>query len=572
MVIATMPDMDNQHFSANILRAYFDSSSDAIFVLSDKMAFLACNKVMQDWLGMSEAQLVHEHPHTPVIEMCTSINKHGVFEANFVKALAGESTRFVVNVCPPENVSRWLEISLRRVDDPSGEMVIAVARDISDRMAYLEVMERQATIDSLTGLANRQVFRQHISSMIANSSDTGRFAVALLDIDRFRDINESLGYPLGDQVLKLVGDRFREYQQLHHDIYIAGLGGDSFGIVFSYSHGQELGHKIENLQSFLSQHLQTRAGELILDFTIGIAFYPEHARDAEDLLHRAESALHSAKTQHSRLVTYHPSHQVAVDHVMLRVHLEQAINAEAITPYYQPIVHSKSGGIRLELLSRWQHEQMGNIDPGIFIPLAEHTGLINRMTLSILKQALRDCADLIHQQQIQGLSLNLSPYSLHDVSLPGRISDLLQQHGLQPQQLLLELTESAIIPDSVAASLVMKELGNRGFHLAIDDFGTGHSSLVRLKLLPISELKIDKSFVEFAHNNMDDQEIVRAAVTLAHNLKLQVVAEGISSSPCLQLLSSMGCDYLQGFLFSRPAPVHRIPAMLDSIRNQYKNR
>ncbi|MBE9515776.1 MAG: EAL domain-containing protein [Proteobacteria bacterium] len=558
--------VDDQAFYAELLRAYFDSTNDAIFVLCDEMKFLACNQVMQDWLGMPEAELTRHNERIPIIKLFNSINAEGAFESNFAKALAGEPSRFVTYVEPPKSASRWIEISMRLVNIESGEMVIAVGRDISDRKAYLDAMERQATIDPTTGLINRQVFQEHLNSTI--KKDHAKFAVALLDIDRFRDINESLGYPIGDHLLKLVAGRFQDYQK-EHDITVAGLGGDSFAVLLMLTQDDDLEDSVRELQRFLSRRIRTRAGELILDFTTGIALYPEHAENAEDLLHRAESALHSAKTLHSRMVIYHPSHQEGLDHVMLRVDLEHAIQTDSIIPHYQPIVHSKTGDVRVELLARWQHKTLGNISPEVFIPLAEYTGLITDLTLSLVKQAAAECAPFIHDGSIKTLSINISPYSLRDASLAEHITAILARHGLGPQHVMLELTEGSIIPDSESIAHVMNSIGELGYRLAVDDFGTGHSSLVRLKLLPIAELKIDKSFVINAHNNTDDQIIIRAALTLAHNLNLEVVAEGVETNVAVGFLSALGCDYLQGFIFSKARPIAEMPDMLVTISERF---
>ena len=459
---------------------------------------------------------------------------------------------------------------MRRINIKKREMVIAVARDISDRKAYLDTMERQATLDPVTGLINRQIFQKHINSFISNDDGAIQFAVALLDIDRFRDINESLGFPIGDQLLRLVANRFHEYQK-DHDITIASLGGDSFAVVFAVDQHNDIDSHVRALQQFLSRRIETRAGELIMDFTAGIALYPQHATNANDLLHRAESALHSAKTMHSRMMLYHSSHKEGLDHVKLRVDLEQAIHSGEILAHYQPIVHSLSGEIRLELLARWQHETLGAIKPEVFISLAEYTGLITQLTLSLIKQAATECAPLIHTGKAKSLSINLSPYSLRDASFPEHVTAILANHGLEPGHVMLELTEGSILPDSDSTRQVMNNLGSLGFRLAVDDFGTGHSSLVRLKLLPIAELKIDKSFVINAHNNIDDQIIIRAALSLAKNLNLEVVAEGVESDATIDLLTKLGCDQLQGYVFSRAMPIQQLPAIIDKIHQRFQS-
>ncbi|MDH5631352.1 MAG: EAL domain-containing protein [Gammaproteobacteria bacterium] len=560
----------DQAFYAELLRAYFDSTNDAIFVLCDEMKFVACNRVMQDWLGRKEDELTRHNHRLPITELLPSIDSGGAFRTGFAKARAGETARFAIHIEPERRPTRWVEINMRRVDVEAGELIIAVCRDISDRKAYLDAIEQRATRDPATGLNNRQVFQHHIDSVINKLEPSQSLAITLLDIDRFRDINESLGYPVGDSLLKLVARRFRDFQGSHPGTDIAGLGGDRFGVIFRGHQQYEFALMAQALQAYLSENIDSPAGELILDFTVGMSIFPKHGNGAEELLHKAESALHSAKTHHNRLVIYQPQGITAsVDHVKLRVELEKAIRNHQIKPYYQPIIGTRTDTVRLEILARWHTESFGEIEPDEFIPLAEHTGLINDLTFSLARQALTECLPLYDDGTISSLSLNVSPYSLNNTRFPGQLAKLLDEFQLEPEHLILELTEGSILPDSLAATAVLQSLGMLGFRLAVDDFGTGYSSLVRLKLLPIAEIKIDRSFVEKVHENKDDEEIVRAAVLLAHGLGLEVVAEGVERAAAIPLVRDMGCDYLQGYLFSPARSIADIRQTIDRIRGQY---
>jgi diguanylate cyclase len=431
--------------------------------------------------------------------------------------------------------------------------------------ARTKALEHQAMHDALTGLPNRVLLNDRIEQAIQHMRRAGgSMAVLLMDLDRFKEVNDTLGHPVGDRLLQEVAGRLRD--TLRSTDTVARLGGDEFAILArdTDEHGaHEFAEKIHETISgvFTIDHQNVYVGT-----SIGIALYPDHGEDASTLLRRADIAMYVAKQQNNGLAMYRPD---ADDHTADRLSLVGDLHAELrdprhLTIHYQPMIRLPQGTpAGVEALLRWNHPVHGSIAPDQLIRVAEHTGMIGPLTYWILETALDEFSRLSRTHRDLGLSVNLSAWNLQDPNLPQAVSSALEKSGFPPEQLTLEITESAMMSDPVHARQILERLSAMGVMLAVDDFGTGFSSLGYLKLLPVNVLKIDRSFVMEMLEVENDAVIVRSTIDLAHNLGFQVVAEGVETGEVLALLGALGCDFAQGYHVSRPGPAAAIEAWLE---------
>jgi diguanylate cyclase (GGDEF)-like protein/PAS domain S-box-containing protein len=443
-------------------------------------------------------------------------------------------------------------------------LTLASVRDISERRAYTESLQHQALHDGLTGLANRTLFGELVLKALASAkrADEPR-AVLVMDLDGFKQVNDTFGHAQGDDLLKQVGDRL--VVALREVDTIARLGGDEFAILpgqtTDLAAAAEVAWKIQ----------QTCAagfdfdGEMVyVSASVGIAMFPEHGRTAEELLRRADVAMYIAKrTGSGHAVVDAAQEEATATQLALLVDLRQCISKEELILHYQPKIdletHEVSG---VEALVRWRHPVRGLLMPGSFMSEVESTELIGPVTKWVLNEALRQQ----HAWRAEGIDLtvavNISGRSLGArSSLPDAVRQLTEAWSTPPGRLILELTESALIESS--APEILSRLHGMGETLSIDDFGTGYSSLAYLQRLPVDELKIDKSFVTGLSTAGDDAVIVRSTIDLAHNLGLTVVAEGVEDEAAKEMLVGYGCDRAQGYFFARPCPADEFIAWLD---------
>jgi len=418
----------------------------------------------------------------------------------------------------------------------------------------------QAMHDALTGLPNRTRFRQLVDDAIADADGTGRFAVMLLDLNRFKDVNDTLGHHYGDLLLQTTASRLRE--SLRQSDVIARLGGDEFAVLVR---GDSSAAVAQRLSAALRPDVELDGFLLEVDASIGTARYPDDGTDLETLLRRADVAMYTAKERHLGHVSYTPEiDEYDPARLALVADLRRALDAEELVLHYQPTLDLRRGDIRaVEALVRWQHPRLGLLQPGAFIEMAEHTGLIKPLTHYVLELALRQCAAWRAEGLELQVAVNVSSRSLLDPGLPETVARVLEKTGLSTANLKLEITESAIMVDPAGASRVLDRLAGMGVALSIDDFGTGYSSLAYLRRLPVAEVKIDRSFVQNMARDDGDHAIVRSTIELAANLGLAVVAEGVEQRETLEELARLGCDVAQGYFISRPVPAAELSAWLS---------
>ncbi len=424
--------------------------------------------------------------------------------------------------------------------------------------------EHLAIHDSLTDLQNRLGFLSELETRIARRrASSERAAVLLIDLDHFKEVNDTLGHQAGDELLRLIGPRLAA--ALPDGSVVARLGGDEFAVLL---HDVRDEHEALSLAAQLCRTLDEpfRVGDFNLEVeaSVGVSVFPEHGATTDLLLKHADIAMYVAKRCNSRVELYDPEQDHhSTRRLNLMGQLRSALADGQVVLYYQPKLDLRRGGVHeVEALVRWVHPELGMIPPAEFVPMAEHTGLIRPLTSHVLALA----ADQVIAWRASGVelavSVNLSARSLHDGAIADEVEDLLVSRSLPEGALHLEITESSIMSDPARAKRVLERLHGTGIHLAIDDFGTGYSSLAYLQELPVSEIKIDRSFVMNMMDADADQVIVRSTIELARNLGLTSTAEGVETERALRWLVDAGCDHAQGYHIARPMPADAVAGWL----------
>ncbi|MEA2134910.1 MAG: hypothetical protein QOC68_2819 [Solirubrobacteraceae bacterium] len=424
--------------------------------------------------------------------------------------------------------------------------------------------EHQALHDALTGLPNRVLFRDRIEQAVrAAERRHGGAAVMIMDLDHFKEVNDTLGHHHGDVLLREVAERLKT--TLRTADTVARLGGDEFGILLPDVLGAEDAQAVaEILQTALREPFIVDGLTLEMGGSIGIACHPDHGDHVEVLIQRADIAMYSAKEGGRGFALYEPQQDhYSPRRLSLAGELRSALESEELELHYQPKADVVTGRIvGVEALVRWNHPRHGLLGPEEFVPIAEQTGLIVPLTRWVLGAAIRQVQAWQGQGYELSVAVNLSARSFLDTALAVDIPLLLERHKIEPKLLELEVTESTIMLDPVRATITLERLSEIGLRLSIDDFGTGYSSLANLKRLPVDMIKIDKSFVLEMATEHSDAAIVRSTIELAHNLGLQVIAEGVEDRQIWEELARLGCDYAQGYYLSRPLPADKLAPKL----------
>jgi diguanylate cyclase (GGDEF)-like protein len=425
-----------------------------------------------------------------------------------------------------------------------------ILRRVTRRLRdHLREIEHQALHDGLTGLPNRDLFRARVEDALVAARQRGAgIAVLLLDLDRFKEINDTLGHQSGDLLLQALANRLESL--IRTTDTVARLGGDEFAVVSPGAGDAESALQLaDRVRAGLEEPFVLDGLTLEIETSVGIALFPDHGEDVEALIRHADVAMYVGKKTHRPNLYSLKDDHYSPDRLALVGELRRAVAQSELVVHYQPRVEMATGQARsVEALVRWEHPDRGLLSP------AEHTGLIRPVTRYVLDAALADCASWQRAGFPTGVSVNLSPRDLLDFELADEVESLLAKHGIEPALLELEITENTILTDPERVQAVLGRLRELGVTLAIDDFGTGFSSLGQLKRLPVDIVKIDKSFVlNMAHDENDDV-IVRSTIELGHNLGLRVVAEGVETQETWDRLAALGCDTAQGFYLSRALP------------------
>ncbi|MDB5523558.1 MAG: bifunctional diguanylate cyclase/phosphodiesterase [Rhizobium sp.] len=442
-----------------------------------------------------------------------------------------------------------------------GSVLASYLIDSQTRTQTLNQLKRMALSDSLTGLANRASYRDHLAARIQLADNGGqRFALAAIDLDRFKEINDLRGHSAGDEALKMLAERMRHFND--GSLFIARIGGDEFSMIMPVVDRSSLRKTLMRLRAELLKPFDIDSVELSVGASIGVCIYPDDAQESEALINNTDLALYRAKTEIIDKICF-------FDNVMdeavrsrreLAAELRQAMESNQLEVFYQVQTSVSDSTITgYEALLRWCHPQRGYIPPSEFIPLAEESGLILQLGEWVLRTACTQFAGLGMDVRI---AVNLSPIQFLHPNLPGLVADILGETGMKAANLELELTESAIIHDKERTLAQLQEIRKLGITIALDDFGTGYSSLDTLRAFPFDKIKLDRTFMDEVETSEQARSIIRAVLALGRSLEIPVLAEGIETSDQLAILHAEGCDTAQGYFLGRPAPLANILAAL----------
>jgi diguanylate cyclase (GGDEF)-like protein/PAS domain S-box-containing protein len=459
----------------------------------------------------------------------------------------------------------WVDSSASVVHDSEGQasFVIAMIQDITQRkeaeaalLSQAALSEHQARHDALTGLANRTVFRERIRHMVEarRRSDTNA-AVVIIDLDGFKEINDSLGHAAGDELLVELGRRLAE--ALRGSDTVARLGGDEFGILLPQAGTrQDVVAAVGRVKAAIEEPVVLQGLSVSLEASIGIAMYPDDGEAVESLLQAADGAMYHAKEEKAGWA-FHDVGRVRHNTARLTLmgELRRALDQHEFLLHYQPKARLADGEVHaVEALVRWQHPERGLVAPDEFIPMVQQTGLIKPLSLYVIDAALHQCHAWLREGLTLAIAVNVSARNLIDSDFPAHVAELLARWQIEPRLLELEITESAMLTQPSRTKRILQQLSAMGLRLSIDDFGTGYSSLSHLRKLPVNEIKVDRSFVMNMDEDEDNATIVRSTIDLGRNLGLDVVAEGVENAEVWRQLRALGCTAAQGYFLSRPLP------------------
>jgi diguanylate cyclase (GGDEF)-like protein/PAS domain S-box-containing protein len=541
------------------LRNVYSAIACGILVQDPDGVILHANAVAEEIVGYSLDQMRGRSS----VGLWKIVGDDGVEQAPTQRrvlraAATGVAERNVTScIIPPNGQRRWLMLNAVPVTDAEGRVqVVSSFIDITEHKRAEDTLAYQTLHDDLTGLPNRVFLHDRLDQTIAVAQrDDGPLALLLMDLDHFKEINDTLGHHSGDELLRQVGLRLRA--AVRSDDTVARLGGDEFAILLPGADLASAERVAAELLEALKAPVYLEGRALGVGASIGIAMRPAHGDDADVLLRRADVAMYVAKRAAGGYATYAPELDMhSPNRLLLMTELRNGIDNDELVLHYQPKLDLRTGEVAgVEALMRWRHPSRGLLAPDHFIPQAEQSGVVCLLSRWLLRATIGQSRAWSRTGQPLRIAANLSMRDLHEPGLANSISDLLVKAGVEPGLLELELTESTLMADPRRAIEVLTQLRRLGVQVAIDDFGTGYSSLALLKSLPVDTVKIDRSFVRDVATDESDLAIVRATISLAHSLGLRVVAEGVEDLAACRVLAQLGCDEAQGYYFSRPLPL-----------------
>lgn len=543
------------------------AASDQIFILDLDFRVVYANPAFERENGYS----IQDMEGKPPLFLTANGANDNACAAIWASVSAGRTWRGeIVNLCS-DGVYSHKEMTVTPVVGENGglEHYLAIQRDIGEKKLYERKLDHLAHHDSLTGLPNRALFHDRLSNTLARARRSKQgLAVIFLDLDGFKHINDSLGHKVGDRILHSVAKRLTK--NLREADTVARMSGDEFTIIVQdIENSDGAVAAAQRIRESFVQPFRVLGHELYVTASLGIALYPEDGKDAQSLLKAADTAMYRAKQAGCNNYQLYTSemHKAALERVELGNGLRKAITNQEFVVHYQPRFDLRSNcSTGVEALVRWIHPTEGMISPARFIPLAEESGLIESIGEWVLRTACKQAAKWVKNGLLNAdIAVNVSARQFIRTDLVRVIERALSDTGLDPRRLSLELTESALMMEPENAIRTLHRLKGMGIGIAIDDFGTGYSSLAYLKQYPIDALKIDRSFVKEITINPDDAAIAGAIISMAHNLCLKVVAEGVETSEQLELLRIMQCDEMQGFLISKPLPADEYENLIKNV-------
>jgi len=534
----------------------FENATDVVFTHDLSGKFTALNAAARRLSGYSEEEALQLNIADVIAPEHLDMARGRILE----KLQSGSPTTYDLDLLAKDGSRIPLELNTRlilRNDQPIG--VQGIGRDSRDRKRFEETLRHQALHDALTDLPNRTLFDDRLHQAITTARrERSSLALLMMDLDRFKEVNDTFGHHYGNLLLQQIGPRLR--QVVRQSDTIARMGGDEFAMLLPGATARGASVTARKIRQALAEPFVLEDQTADIDGSIGITLFPRHGDDAATLLQRADVAMYVAKRNHSDYAIYSPEQdENSPERLQLIAELRRAIDRDRLVLHYQPTVDLKSGRVNsVEALVRWPHAAHGLLQPEQFIPLAEQLGLIGPLSRWALKSALGQMQRWRQSDLSLCVAVNLSSRDLHDARLVNSIGRLLQTLTIDAPCLTVELTESAVMSDPEHSMKILTRLHDMGVRVAIDDFGTGYSSLSYLRRLPVDEIKIDRSFVIDLADTVDHALIVGAIVGLGHNLGLRVAAEGVEDQATLDLLRSMGCDSAQGYYLGRPMPAEEV--------------
>lgn len=565
-VVGYLVDISDRLASEETLRLHsriFELAAEAIVISDAEERIVSVNQAFVDITGYHSEEVIGRTP-----EFLLSADHDDRFFATMRESVLGKGRwqgetwgrRKNGDVFP-----QWLALSAVRDTEGRISHFFSIAADITERKQAEEQIYHLAYFDALTGLPNRGLLLKLIEQSLAEAHrHKNPCALLFIDIDRFKKVNDSLGHAIADELLRQIAARLRE--ALRSEDVVARIGGDEFIVaLFDITRRDHAGLVANKLLDALYKPFNLQGNEVLVSASIGVAVFPEDGKDAETMLRNADVAMFKAKQGGGNDFLYYASemNMRSMERLMLENGMRRALEQEEFTLYYQPQVELRSGRIQgAEALIRWNHPQRGLVSPGIFIPLAEETGIIIAIGSWVIDRAARQIREWLDAGvPVPRISVNLSARQFR-TPIPQIVEDALTRYNVDPRYFEVEITESMLMHSAEQIIEMMRHFRNMGVTIALDDFGTGYSSLSFIKRFPIDILKLDQSFVRGLPSDPTDSSIASAVLSLAKDLKLSVVAEGVESEEQLAFLRSKGCDEIQGYYFSPPVPADEFVTQL----------
>jgi diguanylate cyclase (GGDEF)-like protein/PAS domain S-box-containing protein len=547
--------------------ALLQGMRDGVLIIDRYGRVLNANRASEELLWSHDGPLLGRH----VGELLEPVDCEGA--ACYTLAALTKTGTLEAVVPGHDGQQRFLEIVVSNLGTgPQSSGYVLAMRDISERKLLEEELIHRALYDELTELPNRRLLGEHLDELLKLSKRSGGgLSLLVIDLDHFKEINDTFGHEAGDELLCVMANRLRAARR-ESDL-VTRLGGDEFAVVLPACGAHDAVRIATSLREQLIAPIELRNQQVSVAAAIGVAASPAHGRTPGTLLRHADVALYAAKDSLDGVATYQARRDLnSRARLAMLDELRAAIENDGLALHYQPQVELREGRVlRLEALARWPQANGRTILPAEFIPLAEQHGLLPSLTKWVLGAALRRCAEWNQAGYGVDVAVNLSALDLHDPALVKRVAAELERAGVEPERLWLEVTETSIMRSPDRARRILASLREMGVRVAIDDFGTGQSSLAYLRALPANDVKIDQSFIRQMASQPDDAAIVRAAVTLAHDLGLSATAEGVEDAGTLEHLRHIGCDQAQGYFIARPMPSdavlgwlrERLPVLTD---------
>jgi diguanylate cyclase (GGDEF)-like protein/PAS domain S-box-containing protein len=541
-----------------------DMAHDAVITIDQATTILSVNQAVERIFGYTRDELVG---HSLTMLMPANMRDRHRIAVERYRTTRKRRIRWDAIELPSlrkDGAEILLEISLAEFPQAGIPTFTGYLRDITERRQEESALVHQTLHDALTALPNRILLSERLQQaiLVGNRHHTP-VSLMIMDLDRFKEVNDTFGHQSGDLLLNQVAQRLKE--TVRESDTVARLGGDEFAVLLPSTDASGATDAARRIADVVRQPFTLESRSLDVGVSIGIAAYPEHGSDAATLMRRADVAMYAAKRGSGDYSVYSPERDESnSERLLMTTELRHAIERNQLLLHYQPKIGLTDGTMKqVEALVRWVHPERGFTPPDRFIPLAEETGLVKPLTAWVLNEALRRHRAWREIGLDIQMAVNFSARTLHDPELVANVTGLLDTWKVEPSRLEIEITESAIMLDPDRAMTTLTELHDAGIDTSIDDFGTGYSSLGYLRKLPVDEIKIDKSFVLEMATNRDDASIVRSIIGLARNLELRVVAEGVENRRTLDMLAETGCDLAQGFFLSRPLPASELTAWLE---------